>query len=227
MIEASEYIKSLVSNIDNTLDGKYDAVSGKTFMCNTKWARIGKIITDSMDRKFRVTDISYDEYIIAEPLSGGAEVLDGTCYLTNPFFITGTKRATNMEWTLADSNLENKLPLVWLLEIISETGYGKSSALEKDIETRLFFLDETDPSQYYTKDHREQVVIPMQKLMLEFLKQVDEDKMYQTVENYRYRTFSRFGVEQETGVIENVLDANLSGVALELTLTRYKANCKC
>lgn len=227
MIEASEYIKGLVSSIDNSLVGSYDSASGKTLVCNTKWARVGKIITDSLNRKFKITQIGYDEFIIADPVSGGAEVLDGTCYLINPFFITGTKKATNMEWTLADSNLENKLPLIWLLEVISETGYGRGSSLEKDIETRLFFLDETDPSQYYTKDHREQVVVPMQKLMLELLKQIDEDRMYQSVENYRYKTFSRFGVEQETGVIENILDANLSGVALELTLSRYKQNCKC
>lgn len=227
MIEASEYIRGLVSSIDNSMEGSYDVLSGKTLFCNTKWARVGKVITDSSNRKFKITEIGYDEYIVAEEVNGGIDVLDGTCYLSNPFFITGTKKATNMEWTLADSNLENKLPLVWLLEIISETGYGRNSSLEKDIETRLFFLDETDPSQYYTKDHREQVVIPMQKMMLEFLRVVDENKMYQTIENYRYRTFSRFGVEQETGVIENVLDANLSGVALEVTLTRYKQNCKC
>jgi len=227
MIEASEYIKGLVSSIDNSLVGSYDSASGKTLVCNTKWARVGKEITDSLNRKFKITQIGYDEFIIADPVSGGPEVLDGTCYLINPFFITGTKKATNMEWTLADSNLENRLPLIWLLEVISETGYGRGSSLEKDIETRLFFLDETDPSQYYTKDHREQVVIPMQKLMLELLKQIDEDRMYQSVENYRYKTFSRFGVEQETGVVENILDANLSGVALELTLSRYKQNCKC
>jgi hypothetical protein len=227
MIEASEYIKSLVSNIDATLEGTYDSSNNRTYMCDTKWARKGKTIKDSLDRDFKVVNISYDNYIIAEPVSGGSEVLDGVCYLDNPFFITGTKKATNMEWTLADTNLSNKLPLVWLLEVISETGYGRNSALEKDIETRLFFLDETDPSQYYTKDHREQVVIPMQKLMLAFLKQVETNKMYKTVENYRYKTFSRFGVEQETGVIENVLDANLSGVALEFTLSRYKENCKC
>jgi len=64
-------------------------------------------------------------------------------------------------------------------------------------------------------------------LMLEFLEVVNNDRMYQTIENYRYRTFSRFGVEQESGVIQNVLDANLSGVALELTLSRYKEKCKC
>lgn len=225
MIEASEYIKGLVESIDNSIFGTYDASTQKTLVCNTKWARVGKIVTDSLDRRFRITEIGYDEYIISEPLDGG--VLEGTFYLIDPFFITGTKRATNMEWNLADSNLENKLPLIWLLEVISETGYGRSSIIEKDIDIRLFFLDETDPSQYYTKDHREQVVIPMQKLMLDFLAVVEQDRKYQTIENYRYKTFSRFGVEQETGVVQNVLDANLSGVALEVTLTRYKENCKC
>lgn len=225
MIEASEYIRGLVESIDNSIVGQYDAPTQKTFVCNTKWARVGKIVTDSLDRRFRITEIGYDEYIIAEALDGGE--LDGTFYLINPFFITGTKRATNKEWTLADSNLENKLPLIWLLEVISETGYGRNSAIEKEIDVRLFFLDETDPSQYYTKDHREQVVIPMQKLMLEFLDVADKNKAYKSIENYRYRTFSRFGVEQETGVVQNVLDANLSGVALEVTLTRYKQNCKC
>jgi hypothetical protein len=63
--------------------------------------------------------------------------------------------------------------------------------------------------------------------MNEFLKVIEDDRTYEVVDNYRYKTFSRFGVEQDTGVIENILDANLSGVALELTLTRYKINCKC
>ena len=141
--------------------------------------------------------------------------------------MTGTKLATNREWTIADNDLENKLPLAWLLEIISETGYGRGSSFDRDIEAKIFFLDETDPSQYYTKDHREQVVKPMQKLMTQFFKATDKLREYKPVENYRYKTFSRFGVEQEGGVFQNILDANLSGVALEVTLTRYKENCKC
>ena len=192
MIEASEFIKELIDDIDYSIVGEFNASDGKTYFCNTKWARVGKTIVDSLGD-----------------------------------FKTGTKLATNREWTIADPDLENKLPLVWLLEVISETGYGRGSALDRSIEVKLFFLDETDPSQYYTKEHREQVVKPMQKLMMEFFKVVDKNRMYEAVENYRYKTFSRFGVEQENGVFENILDANLSGVALELTLTRYKINCKC
>jgi hypothetical protein len=41
------------------------------------------------------------------------------------------------------------------------------------------------------------------------------------------KTFSRFGVEQENGMFQNILDANLSGVELNLSLTKFKANCKC
>lgn len=227
MIEASSYIQDLVTDIDNSLNGEYNSSNQRTYMCNTKWARVGKVIKDSNNIEFKIIEISYDVYIVAEPILGGLDVLDGVCYLINPFFITGTKRATNMEWNLADSNLENKLPLIWLLEVISETGYGRGSSKEKDIEIKLFFLDETDPSQYYTKNHREQVVIPMQKLMQEFLGIIEKNRMYETIENYRYKTFSRFGVERESGVLENILDANLSGIALEFTLTRFKENCKC
>jgi hypothetical protein len=67
----------------------------------------------------------------------------------------------------------------------------------------------------------------MQKLMEAFIEVVNNDRMYEPIDTYNYKTFSRFGVEQDTGVIENILDANLSGVALDLTLTRFKENCKC
>lgn len=226
MIEASEYVKDLVLKIDNTIQGSYDPLTGRTLVCNTKWARVGKVVKDAEDKEYLVTELVTDEYLVATPLIGETN-LSGTIYLPELFFITGTKRATNTEWTIADANLSNKLPLVWLLEVISETGFGKMSAVEKEMDLRLFFLDETDPSQYYTADHREQVVKPMQKLMLEFIKVVENERTYKPIENYRFKTFSRFGVENDKGMLQNILDANLSGVSLELTLTRYKLKCKC
>ena len=227
MIEASEYIGEIVNAIDHSLKGKFDITTGRTEFCETKWARKGKKIIDSLSNEFTIIEVGTDEYIIAECINDPLVNLDGLCFLEQPFFMTGTKLATNREWTIADNDLENKLPLAWLLEIISETGYGRGSSFDRDIEAKIFFLDETDPSQYYTKDHREQVVKPMQKLMTQFFKATDKLREYKPVENYRYKTFSRFGVEQEGGVFQNILDANLSGVALEVTLTRYKENCKC
>jgi len=226
MIEASEYVKDLVLKIDNTIQGSYDPLTGRTLVCNTKWARIGKVVKDVEDKEYLITELVTDSYLVATPLIGETN-LSGLIYLPELFFITGTKRATNTEWTIADANLSNKLPLVWLLEVISETGFGKMSAVEKEMDLRLFFLDETDPSQYYTADHRDQVVKPMQKLMLEFIKVVENERTYKPIENYRFKTFSRFGVENDKGMLQNILDANLSGVSLELTLSRYKPKCKC
>ncbi len=229
MIDATIEIQEIIDEINCKIDGNYNALDGRTYFCHTKWARIGKTITDANGVVFLIIDLSVDEWIIAEQLIVTDPVinLDGVCTLQKPFFITGTKLATNREWTIATNNLEDKTPLIWLLEIISETGYGRESTIERDIVTNLFFLDQTDPSQYYTVDHRKQVVTPMGNLMQEFIKTVEKIRMWKTVTEYTYKTFSRFGVETDAGAIENILDANLSGVSLNITLSKYRANCKC
>ena len=229
MQDVAKIIENIVDQIDTTINGKYNSGNNRTYFCNTKWARVGKTISDDLGNIFLIDEVVTDEYIVATPLivQVPALTLNGLCFLTPPFWITGTKIATNREWTIAGDHLENKLPLIWMLEVIGETGFGKGSAIERDMELRLFFLDETDPAQYYTPDHREQVVLPMQKLMNEFIETVKRLKQFKTVDEYRWKTFSRFGTENENGMLENVLDANLSGTSLEITLSMYKDNCKC
>jgi hypothetical protein len=67
----------------------------------------------------------------------------------------------------------------------------------------------------------------MQNLANEFINQIAKMRQFKVIEDYELITFSRFGVEQQTGMFQNILDANLSGVELRITLTMYKANCKC
>lgn len=220
-------VESIVEQMDNSFVGKYNIIDGRTYTCQTKWARVGKKIKDDLGNDFYINEVEPDQYIVAVSLTDPQLTLDGLCFLTPPFWITGTKIATNREWTIAGDHLENKLPLIWMLEVIGETGYGRGSAIERDMELRLFFLDETDPAQYYTPDHRKQVVQPMQQLMNEFIETVKRLKQFKTVDEYRYKTFSRFGTENENGMLENVLDANLSGTSLEITLSKYRENCKC
>ncbi len=142
------------------------------------------------------------------------------------FYLTGTRLSANSEWTMAGTDLTAKLPLIWLLETINETFGGRESSLERSSELRLFFLEETNVREFYTKDHREQVVQPMQQLALEFIRVVDSTPRFKVLDNYQIRTFSRFGVEEQKGVVRNILDANLSGVELQLTLDIFKEfNC--
>ena len=141
--------------------------------------------------------------------------------------MSGTKIATNNEWTKSTNNLTTKTPLVWLLEVLRIRKYGRGDSRDFECDVRMFFLDETDIRNYYTKDHRENVVYPMQNLAMEFIEIVQKNRQYETLDEWEFITFSRFGVEKDNGMFQNVLDANLSGVELRVRLVKYKVNCKC
>jgi hypothetical protein len=138
------------------------------------------------------------------------------------FYLTGTRLAANQEWTMASSDLRNKLPLVWLLETINERFYGPGSPVERESELRIYFLNETNIAEFYTEDHRTNVVQPMTQLAQAFVSVIQNDPQFGTIDNYQIRTFSRFGVETQKGVVQNILDANLSGVELQITVPVYK-----
>lgn len=225
--DLSAIIEGIVNQIDTTLVGKYDQNTEQTNVCATKWARVGKYVTDSTGAIYRITDVQIDEYIKAEPIAPNGPPLDGVINLPNPYWITGTRTATNREWTIKDNNLLDKTPIIWLLETLRFRQYGRQSTFDFDADLRIFFLDETDPVNYYTADHRENVVFPMQNLANEFIATIARLRQFKVIEDYELITFSRFGVEQQPGMFQNILDANLSGVELRITLTMYKGNCKC
>ena len=46
--EVSKVFKTLVSQLDNTIEGVYNSALMKTYVCETKWARIGKLIRHTL-----------------------------------------------------------------------------------------------------------------------------------------------------------------------------------
>jgi hypothetical protein len=226
MQDISEIIADLVSQIDTTITGSYNTGTGLTDYCDTKWARVGKIIADDLGNEYQITEVNTNESLAVVQLSGPATALDGLTFLNAPYYQGGTKLAANREWTISTTDLTAKTPLIWLLEIIRLQKFGRSDVREFDTDLRLFFLDETNVKDFYTEDHRREVVKPMTFLAESFLDVVRQNRQFQTIDNYTLVTFSRFGVETDQGVLENILDANLSGVELQFTLTKYKENCK-
>jgi hypothetical protein len=226
--EVSNIIKGICTSIDNSVYGVYDVVNNRTDICNTKWMRVGQVVEDSNGDLYRIVTIEYDEYITWLPLDPtNQNDLEGVITLPEPFWITGTQLATNREWTIAGNNLSAKLPLVWLLEVIRMKKYGMESTFDFEADIRVFFLDETNATQFYTEDHRSKVMYPMEKLCYEFLNSVENDARFVRYTDYELITFSRFGTEQRDGMFANILDANLSGVELRIKLVKYKANCIC
>ena len=226
--EVSEVIREVFTAIDNTVVGVYDSINDRTEMCDTKWIKPLMIVTDSNGDEYRILTVESDEWVTWEPVQqNNTNDLEGVITLPAPFWITGTMLAANREWTIVSNNLLSKLPLVWLLEVIRIKKYGRESTYDFDADVRIFFLDETNAVQFYTADHRANVMYPMEKLSREFIRCVSENKSFKTLEDFELITFSRFGTEQREGIFQNILDANLSGVELRVRLTKYKANCKC
>lgn len=224
----STHIGEIVANIDNIIVGVVDNNIGKNTFCHTKWARKGKRIQNMETLyTFNIINVEVDEYIDALPVGAGT-FQSGPYALPVPFYIHGTKKATNREWTISTNDLTAKTPIIWLLGPVRYTAFGRESSKEYEADIRLFFLDETDPTNYYTEDHLEQVVFPMEQLANEFLNTLENDPNYKTLNQWEIIEFSRFGTEQDNGFFQNILDANLSGVELRMTLTRFKNNiCKC
>jgi len=221
--ELSTIIANVVSQMDSTIDGTFDV--DKTLSCNTKWARVGKKVTNENGDEFLITEIDENNYLVGQNVD--LIDLDGVINLPQPFFIHGTKKATNREWTILSNDVTAKTPIIWLLGSLNYKQFGRESTIDIESSVRIFFLDETDVANYYTADHITQVVYPMEQLAKEFIETINRNRNFKTIEDWEIIEFTRFGVEQENGMFQNILDANLSGVELRITLTKYKENCKC
>lgn len=231
MTDIANEVGELVQSMDCTITGELndDVLPNIWVSCNIKWARVGKIVIDpETGNSFTIVSIVDDGLVLEQlPMNPSGDDAGNILLLPNPFYLSGTKIAANNEWSKVTNSLMAKTPVIWLLELIRFKTYGRESTIDFETDVRLFFLDETNVTQYYTSDHRSNVVMPMSHLANEFMDAVARSRSYQTIDQYEIITFSRFGVEQEQGVFKNILDANLSGVEMRVTLTKYKQNCKC
>lgn len=227
MKEVVKIMQDVIDSIDNTIFGTIDASTGAILTCKTKWMRIGKSVFNADGDEYKVLTLVRDEQFTAEAVNLNSPPLEGTIYLQSPFWISGTHMATNNEWTKVTPNLLQKTPIAWLLETIRLVKYGYGDTRDFETEVRMFFLDETDIVNYYTADHREQVVLPMSELAIEFIETLKSNRKFKLIDQYQMLTFSRFGIERSDGMFQNILDANLSGVEVQVSVTKYKENCKC
>jgi hypothetical protein len=214
--DVSQAVEELVGLIDNEILGLYDPIQEKTITCDTSYARVGKYLNGTL----LITEVETDEYLVAGTATG-------ILTLPVPYFVPGTKISANNEWTKFSNDLTQKTPLVWLLHDVRYVKFGRESVYDWESDLRIFFLDETDIVNYLTKDHIDNVVVPMSKLAEKFIDVVNNDRNYKTLDTYEIVNFTRFGTEQSNGYFQNILDANLSGVELRIKLTKYKQNCKC
>lgn len=221
----------IVDKIDLTV--KVISVSnvGSVFtieLCNNKWLRVGQNLNDGT-HLWKVTEINSVGIITATKPTGATNIVKRQVLnIKTPTFLAGTKISVNNEWLGLGNDTRNKLPLIWLLESIDEQEFGIKSAIERKSKIRVLFLDDNNPKQYLIKDFRKNTVIPMLNLKDSFNEAVEKNHLFDYIESWNSKPFTRFGTENENGFLKNILDADLSGVQEDVTLPIYKRKeCKC
>lgn len=198
-------------------------------LCNNKWLRVNQYLTDLNGFAWLVTNISNEEIITVKKPSGATDIV----YLQKltvkqPKFLFGSMTTANNEYLLRGLDNRQKLPLIWLVENITEKEYGRESSIERDSNFRVYLLDDNNPNQMLADDFRNEVVYPMIALKDEVVKAIQKNRIFKRYDSIDTRPFTRFGNENEKGVFQNILDDNLSGVELKINLSIYKdKKCIC
>ena len=197
-------------------------------LCHNKWVRVGQDLTDTDDKLWRITSIDIDGIITCNKPTGATDLVKHqTLTIKQPIFIFGTQINANNTYLKLNKDSRLKLPLVWLVASINEEEFGVRSSIERKSSIKVLFLDDNNPKQYLTNDYRLNVVSPMIGLKDEFIRVVQDNNLFETLDNWNVKTFDRLGQESDNGFINNIIDENLSGVELTITLPIRKTNCKC
>jgi len=143
----------------------------------------------------------------------------------NPFYFHGTPMATNDQ--IHGKRDANKVPMVYLYEILRERDMNIDSRVVRESDLRLFFLDNADYSDWETDDHYSKRLVGLNNLVDFFIEAGRADRccfyLYET-------TFTRinhvkWGVwKNNAGHEKRLFDDNLTGVELSFTLPLRNCN---
>jgi hypothetical protein len=135
-----DFIENIVTsmrptiNIDSVVDNG-DGTQTIT-VCNTYWIRKYLVITiDSID--YKVSSFVQD---VSITIPSAIIVTVSSFVLQAPYYFHGSPMDVNTEH-LKIKFSENKYPLIYLVEVLTDNVYDELDAKDKDMNLRMFFLD--------------------------------------------------------------------------------------
>jgi hypothetical protein len=145
--------------------------------------------------------------------------------IPNPFYFHGTPILTNAH--ISGAREDQKYPMIYLYEIIREKDKQVDSAIKRESDLRLFFLDTADFGNWETDDHYTKRLLGLNNLVDEF---IDAARAYGCC-FYLYDTeFTRINHANwgrwvdNSGHEKRIFDDDLSGVELSFTLPLKECN---
>jgi hypothetical protein len=143
-----------------------------------------------------------------------------------PHYFHGTPTATGAEISrLRDAD---KVPMIYLLEIIRETVQGEDSAYVSVADLRLFFLDVADYAKWTTDDHYAKAVQGLRSLADAFITQARKYRSFGKLAEIDLITHVKFGVYQtDKGHVNSLFNERLTGIEMRASFPIRDCSPKC
>jgi hypothetical protein len=226
-------IQSIIDQINlNIAISSVDA--DKLYVCETTLFLTKTKIVVIDGKNYTVIDFELNKWVQVQPKGHTDPVPVDTKIIVAPkiTFLHGAPYSTNNEYLQLTQKTLNKTPFIWLLESYEFDDLPRDSSIELAFNARLFFLDwakEAGNNQY----HNEYAIKPMQNLLKEFRKVIDEDFNFKTLEKGTTVVRPRFGAQvkskgNEPQPKEKIIDEDLSGVDSKIKIEVYDVlSCSC
>jgi len=222
-----DIVRYIIDQIDLEISVKSNT-GGKVYVCNTMHITIGKIVTDHAGNEYRVTDFSFNEWLILEPI-GTSPTFDSTIVIAPTIlFLHGSPSSTNNEYAKISNRTLSKTPFIWLLVSYEQNSLPLDSSLEASYNARLFFMDWANVPKWKNDQHNDLVIKPMENLSKAFMDVIENDYAFKRLNGYTRIPRPRFGVEiSDKGSDKTIIHENLSGIDLSLTLELFNTAICC
>jgi hypothetical protein len=204
-------------------------ISGSVLtVCDVKWSRVGLVLTDALAQTYTITAVDYVLNTITITPDGVYTFTGVVINLLKPYFFTGTPIATNKEWKSFSRDERLKLPMSWLLDPTEEDFKDDTNTIERESDILIVFLDSNNVNQWRTMDTHNNRLQALYNMVEEFIATIKREYLFHSIDlTYKTKNFTKFGKETSSGMEANIIDANLTGVEVRLTLPINRGNICC
>jgi hypothetical protein len=226
-MQTVDYIETIVDSMTPTItiDSVVDNGDGTQTLttCDTYWIRQYLTVTiDGTD--YEVSSFVKDTSIT---IPSATLVTASSFTLTAPYYFHGYVMQVNNEWII-QKNDDNKYPLVYLVEPMTDSYYDEEDSKDKDMNLRLFFLDSFASKNDEVDAHYINRIVPLNASVDYFVDLLKESPITLP---FSYDTTNRIKVGTNTvneGTTAEIFSDSLDAVEFVGTVTTLKSNdCKC
>lgn len=222
MTFVTDIIETIIANIDNSLS--VSGITGNDLICDdVKYSGLFNNIIETVGTASTLVPITKVDKDTARISLSSPPNPSAKYSLLPPFFLAGTRYATNREWTEASDRDEDKLPLIWFhfnpfpTEVYER---NTTSAFVSEWESiNIFFLDNYDSLNWITKDNIENKIEPLRALAEAFIESAESTRCnYRLSDRITFKHYPVFGTESASGISDKILNADLSAVHINFNL---------